>query len=154
MIEAIVKNYLESVVSIPVYTEIPAKNQANEFYVIELVGGGESEEVKESSITIESHGSTLYRSSLLDQQMRDLMKNAYICEEIYYARTHPRSESKQRERNYYRFRREGERLLVYLRRGLKYRYYKSDEHCYQKRWHGELERKQYRLCEYFKYKIA
>lgn len=103
MIEAIVKNYLESVVSIPVYTEIPAKNQANEFYVIELVGGGESEEVKESSITIESHGSTLYRSSLLDQQMRDLMKNAYICEEIYEVTLNSHYNATDTERNIYKY---------------------------------------------------
>lgn len=103
MIEIVIKNYLESVVDIPVYLEIPAKNTAQEFYTVELVGGGKEDEIGKSSITIESYGSSLYRSALLDEQMREYMKNAVQCAEIYGVNLNSHYNATDTERNIYKY---------------------------------------------------
>ena len=102
MIEITLKQYLETVVSKPVYLEIP-KDAAKEYYAIERVGGSEDDGVKTSQITIESHGKSLYESAVMDEAIIEAMENATICSEIYGTRLNSHYNATDTERLIYKY---------------------------------------------------
>lgn len=102
MIEVVVKEYLETVLNYPVYLEI-RPNSASEYYAIERVGGGEDNGLLSTSLTIESHGSSLYRSALMDEELIDAMKGATICEEIYGTHLNSHYNATDTERKIYKY---------------------------------------------------
>jgi len=103
MLEVVLKQYLEAVLDEPVYLEIPA-GAAAEYYSLERVGGRETDEgVYESSITIESHGSSMYKSALMDEAVIAAMKDANTCEEIYGVRLNSHYNATDTERKIYKY---------------------------------------------------
>lgn len=55
MIEAIVRDYLLTVLSVPVYIDVPA-NPPERYVVIERTGGGEIEHIRLATIALQSYG--------------------------------------------------------------------------------------------------
>ena len=102
MIEVVLKQYLESELDYPVYLEIPA-GAAAEYYSLERVGGRETDGLCETSITIESHGASLYKSALMDEQVIEAMKNADLCNEIYGAHLNSHYNATDTERKIYKY---------------------------------------------------
>ena len=102
MIEVVIKNYLKMVFDYPVYLEIPP-NAAKEYYSIERVGGNEEDELKKSSITIESHGDSLNKSAIMDEEMIEAMKNAPVCDEIYGVHLNSHYNATNTERKIYKY---------------------------------------------------
>lgn len=103
MIEVVLKNYLETCFNVPIYLEIPPDNTAKKFYALELVGGGEDNEIRESSITIESYGPSMYESALMDEEMIAAMENAPLCAEIYGVYLNSHYNATDTERKIYKY---------------------------------------------------
>lgn len=102
MIEAILRDYLILTTQKTVYLEIPA-NAADEYYAIERVGGSEEEKLFKSSITIESHGSSLYRSALMDEELIAAMENAIECTDISSVALNSHYNATDPERKIYKY---------------------------------------------------
>lgn len=75
MIEAILIAYLNRVLSVPVYAEIP-KDAPDAFCIVERVGGGEENHIQTAEIIIQSYDTTLYKAALLDKAVRQAMSEA------------------------------------------------------------------------------
>lgn len=75
MIEAILISYLNRVLSVPVYAEIP-KTMPDAFCIVERVGGGEENHIQTAEIIVQSYDTSLYKAALLDKAVRQAMKNA------------------------------------------------------------------------------
>lgn len=76
MIEAIIRNYLLTVLSVSVYIDVPADPPANRV-VIERTGGGESEHIRSAMIAVQSYGdSKLAAATLHEQVLTELPKIA------------------------------------------------------------------------------
>lgn len=72
MIETIVKEFLESKLSVPVLTEKP-KNPASRYVVIEKTGGARENFIDSSILTIQSYGPSLYEAARLNDEVKKWM---------------------------------------------------------------------------------
>ena len=57
MIEAIIRDYLLSVLSVPVYIDVPVNPPAKRV-VIERTGGGKDNQVRSAMVAVQSYGAT------------------------------------------------------------------------------------------------
>ena len=73
MIEEIVKNYLLSVLSVPVYIDVPARPPAK-YVSLERTGGGETEHIRSAMVAIQSYGATRYDAAELHESVMSFMK--------------------------------------------------------------------------------
>jgi hypothetical protein len=86
MIEKIVRDYLVSVMTVPVFVEIPA-NPPPEFVVIERTGGSMRNQVSSAMVSIRSIGASLYRAIEIDKEVRESMHKGIIARpDIYSAK--------------------------------------------------------------------
>lgn len=72
MIEDVIKNFLESKLTVPVLMEIP-KSPASQFVVIEKTGGGQENLISSAILTIQSYGPSLYEAAVLNEQVKHWM---------------------------------------------------------------------------------
>ena len=72
MIEKIILDYLNSKVVEPVYTE--RNGQKGKFYIIEKVGGGETNHIKRASVAVQSCADSMYEAALLNEAAKEVMK--------------------------------------------------------------------------------
>ena len=72
MIEIIVKEFLESKLSVPVLMEIP-KSPASQLVVIEKTGGTQENFINSSIMTIQSYGPTLQKAAELNEDVKRWM---------------------------------------------------------------------------------
>lgn len=70
MIELILLNYLKSVLSVPVFMEIPTNNQISEFVRIEKTGSGRSDYINNATFAIQSYSDTLYGAATLNEEVK------------------------------------------------------------------------------------
>ena len=55
MIEEIIRDYLLSVLDVPVYVDVPA-DPGDSYVVIERTGGSESEHIRSATVAVQSYG--------------------------------------------------------------------------------------------------
>ena len=72
MIETLVKEFLESKLSVPVLTEVP-KNPASSYVIIEKTGGTQQEYINSAILTIQSYGPSLYDAAMLNDGVKAWM---------------------------------------------------------------------------------
>lgn len=72
MIEDVIRNFLESKLTVPVLMEIP-KSPASQFVVIEKTGGGQENLISSAILTIQSYGPSLYKAAELNGQVKNWM---------------------------------------------------------------------------------
>ena len=72
MIESIVYNFLNTNMTVPVYTEIPA-NPPKKMIVLEKTGGSEVNFIKRSTFAIQSYGKSLYEAAELNDALKEMM---------------------------------------------------------------------------------
>lgn len=72
MIETIVKNFLESKLSVPVLTEKP-KGSASQFVVIERTGGAQSNKIPSAIVTIQSYEQSMQKAAELNEDVKHWM---------------------------------------------------------------------------------
>lgn len=80
MIEKIVLDYLKSK-SINAYME---RNNGikGDFVLIEKTGGGEENHIKNSTLAIQSFSNSLYNTALLNEKIKELMKQIIELDEV------------------------------------------------------------------------
>lgn len=72
MIEIIVKNFLESKLSVPVLMEIP-KSQASQFVIIEKTGSTHENHIDSAILTIQSYAESMQEAAELNEQVKTWM---------------------------------------------------------------------------------
>lgn len=77
MIETILYNFLSEKVSTPVYTEIPT-NPPSSFYLIEKTGGSQKNNIKRTTVTIQSYGTSLYNAASLNEVLKETILDGLI----------------------------------------------------------------------------
>ena len=77
MIEEIVRDFLNRIVSYPVYMEIP-KSSPSQFYIVEKTGSSESNHISSSTITIQSYADTLFKAAEMNADLKEVMLNQLI----------------------------------------------------------------------------
>lgn len=65
MIEKICYDYLSGALSAPVYTTIPSP-LPNRFYLIEKVGGSETDKIPSAAVALQSYGSSLFDTAAMN----------------------------------------------------------------------------------------
>jgi len=84
MIEEIILNYLKTSFSeeeIPVYMERP-KSKPLCYVLIEKTGGGEDNHIQTATLAIQSIGTSLYNSAVLNEKVKEFMRAAISLDEI------------------------------------------------------------------------
>lgn len=81
MIEEIIYNWLKTKLEVPVFTEIP-ETMPETFVFLEKTGGGENEHICESTLAVQSYAPTRYGAALLNEQVKDAMRDAVTLKEI------------------------------------------------------------------------
>lgn len=74
MIESIVRNYLLTALTVPVYIDVPA-NPPSKYVTIERTGGGEVEHIRNAMIAIQSYGGSRLEAATLHEEVSALMKS-------------------------------------------------------------------------------
>lgn len=72
MIEIIVKNFLESKLSVPVLMEKP-KGSASQFVIIEKTGGAQENHVPSAILTIQSYEQSMQKAAELNEEVKHWM---------------------------------------------------------------------------------
>lgn len=72
MIEDVIKNFLESKLTVPVLMEIP-KSPASQFVVIEKTGGGQENYINSSILAVKSYAPSLFEAAQLNEQVKEWM---------------------------------------------------------------------------------
>ena len=80
MIEKIVLDYLSANSNIPCYTE--RNGQKGKYYVIEKVGGGETNPITRASIASQSLADSMYEAAELNEAVKELMKGITALKEV------------------------------------------------------------------------
>lgn len=86
MIEKIILDYLnrcitENALGIKAYMERPAENPSS-YVLIEKTGGGEENHIKNSTLAIQSIGTSLYEAAALNESIKDFMRAAISLDSI------------------------------------------------------------------------
>lgn len=81
MIEEIIKDYLKTRLGVRVLLEYPDSNEER-FVVIEKTGSSEVNGVKSATIAIKSVADSLYNAAVLNEQVKDAMREIIILDEI------------------------------------------------------------------------
>lgn len=81
MIEQIVYEYLCSQLSVPCYTEMP-NTTPDEFVLIEKTGSSRVNQLNTATITIQSYSTSLYKSALLNESVKQAMDNLITLNSI------------------------------------------------------------------------
>ena len=72
MIETIVRDFLESKLSVPVLMEVP-KNTTSQFVIIEKTGGAQKNFISSAIITIQSYGASKLEAAELNEEVKGWM---------------------------------------------------------------------------------
>ncbi len=81
MIEAVLRTYLNSKLSVDVYTEIPGE-KPDEYVVIENTGTSRRNWLYDSLIAIQSYSTSLEKAAILDKAVRAAMDDAVGVDKI------------------------------------------------------------------------
>ena len=81
MIEQTVKDYLGTILSVPVKTEVP-KDPPSSFVVIEKTGGSSTNHISTNTLAIQSYAESMYLASLLNEEVKNAMENIITLDSI------------------------------------------------------------------------
>lgn len=75
MTELIVYQYLDTVLNVPVYMEIPV-SPPDDFVVIEKTGSSTENYIETATLAIQSYGGTMYKAAVLNETLKQYMDAA------------------------------------------------------------------------------
>lgn len=81
MIEQTVRDYLGTILSVPVKTEVP-KDPPSSFVVIEKTGGSSTNHISTNTLAIQSYAESMYLASLLNEEVKNAMENIITLDSI------------------------------------------------------------------------
>lgn len=73
MIELTVLNYLKSVLSVPVFMEIPTSNDITEFVLLEKTGSSRTDFINDSVFVVQSYSDSLFGAASLNEEVKKAM---------------------------------------------------------------------------------
>ena len=85
MIEKIVLDYLNGVLDVPCYMEVPEKPNAP-FVVIEKTGESVINKIHSGTLAIQSYGTSLFNAAELDEQVKTAMESIVELNTVYRCR--------------------------------------------------------------------
>ena len=89
MIEKIVLDYLNGVLDVPCYMEVPEKPIAP-YVVIEKTGNGflviQGNKILSGTLAIQSYGTSLYNAAELDEEVKTAMESIVELDSVYRCR--------------------------------------------------------------------
>lgn len=85
MIEKIVLDYLNGVLDVPCYMEIPEKPIAP-YVVIEKTGESETNKIFSGTLAIQSISTSLYNAAELDEEVKTAMESIVELDSVYRCR--------------------------------------------------------------------
>ena len=81
MIEEIVRNYLLTVLSVPVYIDVPSE-PPDSYISIERTSGGENEHIRTATIAIQSYGATKLGAATTHENVLTKMKGLITLDAV------------------------------------------------------------------------
>lgn len=81
MIESVIYNYLDSVLEVPVYMEMP-KNPPIQFVLFEKTGSSLNNCIGSATLAVQSHAESMYQAATLNEAVKSAMLNAIVLAEI------------------------------------------------------------------------
>lgn len=81
MIEATIRNYLLSALSVPIYVDVPGDPPAS-YVALERTGGGETEHIRNATIAIQSYGPSRAKAATLHESVMDAMRDFIVLDSI------------------------------------------------------------------------
>lgn len=81
MIESIILNHLLSVLSVPVYMEVP-ETPEKKFVVVEKTGSGVKNKIHSAMLVVQSYAPTLFTAAELNEAVKAAMETADELDEI------------------------------------------------------------------------
>lgn len=83
MIEITIRNYLNRVLSVPVYLEYPdGETVPAKHVMVEKVGSGRNNHIDSASIALQSYGASLYDAMSLNEEVKAAMDAIVSLKEI------------------------------------------------------------------------
>lgn len=82
MIETVIYNYLKATLSVPVFTERPDLSQHANFVLFEKTGSGRSNKLPSSTIAFQSWGESLYKATVINDEVKMAVDNMITLDEI------------------------------------------------------------------------
>lgn len=73
MIELTILNYLKSVLSVPVFMEMPTSNNLAEFVLIEKTGSSRTDHINNCVFVAQSYSDSLYNAASLNEAVKEAM---------------------------------------------------------------------------------
>lgn len=74
IIEETIRNYLDSVLDVPVFMEYP-KEPPDRFVLVEKTGGGSINHLASALFALQSYGQSLYEAAVLNSELKQVMAN-------------------------------------------------------------------------------
>ena len=85
MIEKIVLDYLNGVLDVPCYMEVPEKPIAP-YVVIEKTGESETNKIHQATLVNQRHGKSTYNAAELDEEVKTAMDSIVELNSVYRCR--------------------------------------------------------------------
>lgn len=81
MIEIIIKQYLDSHLSVPSFLEYP-NDKPQRFVIFEKTSSGKSNHLPSSTFAFQSYAESMYESALLNEEVKEVVENMIELDEI------------------------------------------------------------------------
>lgn len=81
MIEKIIRDYLLTVLSVPVYIEVPP-NPPDSYVEIERTGGGVDEHIRNAQVVVACYGPTMLEAATLQERVLETLPNIATGEKV------------------------------------------------------------------------
>lgn len=81
MIEVIIKNYLDTLLNVPVYAQRPAE-VPTKYVTIERTGGGMTNHIRSAMVAVQSYAPTMFEAAELHEEVIGLMLEITSLDDI------------------------------------------------------------------------
>lgn len=81
MIETIIRDYLITELTVPVYVDVPAE-PPEDYVVIERTGGGIEDHIRNAMVAIQSYGARRYTAAELHERVIAVMQDLITLDEV------------------------------------------------------------------------
>ena len=83
LIEELVISHLSSLLSVPVYAEVPEDaGMRDSFVVVEKTGSGETNHLRDATLAVQSYGATLRNAAVLSHEVCEAMETLTERDEV------------------------------------------------------------------------
>lgn len=103
MIETVIREYLMSVLPVPVYLEIPKKDLPESYVTLEKTGSSRTNHIDRATFAFQSIAPSMYEASLLNEQVKVAMDEAVVLPDIASSHLNSDYNFTDTTKEYYRY---------------------------------------------------